>query len=133
MVKVAEAEGRVIVVIPLRVQLFNAIERELAQLNVLRGGSAALILIGGDIGAESLHVGKAVPSDHDFGPFAFDDFDAAIVGLGTRLAPVPPRVKVVEAASGVRAHALVADQDVGLEARVEGLDGGGRQTKTENE
>ena len=36
----------------------------LAELDVVRGGSAALVLVGGDVGAEGLKVAQAVAGHH---------------------------------------------------------------------
>merc|ERR1719229_223055 len=117
-VKVAEAPRRVVVVGALRVELLDTVERVLSELDVVGGGAAALVLVGGNVGAEALQVAQAVPRHHDVGALPLYQLDASVVRSGADLSPVPPRVEVGEAAAGVRPHALVADQ-AGLHARLE--------------
>lgn len=54
------------------VDLFDHVERVLAELDVVRRGPATLVLVGGNVGAEGLKVAQAVPGHHELGSFAFD-------------------------------------------------------------
>ena len=47
----------------------------LAELDVVRGGAAALVLVGGDVGAEGLQVAQAVPGHHHVGALALDQLN----------------------------------------------------------
>ena len=59
-------------ILPERIDLLDHVEGVLAQLDVVRGRPAALVLVGRNVGAEGLQVAEAVPGHHDVGTLALD-------------------------------------------------------------
>ena len=112
MIEVTETECRVVVMCPVDVQLLDIVVDVLAELHVLGGGSAALILVCRDINPEGLQSGEAVPCHQSLGPLPLYQLDALVVVPGTELAPVPPVVEVVLPAARVCPHTDVTDEAV---------------------
>ncbi len=72
MVKVAEAPSGVVVVVPLGVQLLDAVERVLAQLDVVRGCATPVVLVRGDVSSERLHIAETISGHHDVSTLALN-------------------------------------------------------------
>ncbi len=58
--------------LPQCVNFFDLVKGVLAKLDVVRGFTAALVLVGGDVRPEGLQVAQAVAGDGDIGTLSFD-------------------------------------------------------------
>ena len=127
MIKITEAVSDIVVVRSVHVQLVYLVMDILPNLDILGRGSAALILVGGDIDPERLECGETVPGHQGLRAFPLYQLDALVVVTGAELAPVPSVVEVILPAARVRAHTHVADEAVlepGPEPRHQGAEEG---------
>ena len=130
-VEITEAEGDVVVVCPVHVQLVDLVVDVLPDLDILGRGPAALVLVRRHVDAEALEGGEAVPGDERLGALPLDQLDALVVVARTQLAPVPPVVEVVLPTARMCSHTDVTDQAV-LQASAETL-GQGNTTEEKQE
>ena len=59
----------------------DTVESVLSELDVVGGGAAALVLVGGNVGAEALQVAQAVPRHHYVGALPLYQLNKGINGL----------------------------------------------------
>jgi len=111
-VKVAEAVGRVVIVVPVYIEFLNPVVNILSKLHISVCRPATFILVRGDVDPESLQIRKTVSCDQNFCPFSLNHLDALVVISWAHLTPVPPIVKVIETTAGVGANTDVADKAV---------------------
>jgi len=111
-VKVAEAVGGVVIVVPVDIQLLNPVVNILAKLHISVCGTTTFIFVGWDVDPEALQIRKAISCDQDFCSFSLNHLDALVVISWTHLTPIPPIVKVIESTAGMSANADIADESV---------------------
>jgi len=111
-VKVAEAVGRVVIVVPVDIQLLNPVVNILAKLHISVCRTTTFIFVCGNVDPEALQIGKAISCDQDFCSFSFNDLDALVVISWAHLTPIPPIVKVIKATAGMSANADIADESI---------------------
>ena len=110
MIQEAEAEAGVRVVIPPHIVLLGGVIHVVCQSHILGRRTAALVLIGGYIGAEA-QCTQAIPSDGLLGATSLGHLDADVVALGAGFAQVANAapVELFRAAGRGRGAAIAPD------------------------
>jgi len=111
-VKVAEAVGRVVVVVPVYIQLLNPVVNILAKLHIPICRTTTLILVCRDVDPESLQIRKTVSCDQYFCSFSLNHLDALVVISWAHLTPIPSVVKVIETTTRMGANTDIADKAI---------------------
>jgi len=121
-VKIAEAVGRVVVVVPVNIKLLNSIVHILAKFHIPVCRPATFILVCWDVNPEAFQIRKAISCDQDFCSFSLNHLDALVVISWTHLTPIPSVIKVVQTTARMSANTDIADESI-FQTCLKGRDG----------